>query len=88
MNTETPASEGDTTPLVETRGLVKTYELGGETIHAVDGVSLSIERGEYVAIMGASGSGKSTFMNILAGLLEPTAGSVTLTPPATFMKMS
>lgn len=42
-------------PLVETRDLVKTYTLGGETIHAVDGVSLTIERGEYVAIMGASG---------------------------------
>ena len=76
MNTEISASEGDTTPLVETRGLVKTYELGGETIHAVDGVSLSIERGEYVAIMGASGSGKSTFMNMIGCLDVPTSGEV------------
>ena len=63
-------------PLVETRELVKSYELGGETIHAVAGVSLSIERGEYVAIMGASGSGKSTFMNMIGCLDVPTSGQV------------
>ncbi|MEL6530783.1 MAG: ABC transporter ATP-binding protein [Pseudomonadota bacterium] len=63
-------------PLVETRGLLKTYNLGGETIHAVDGVSLKIARGEYVAIMGASGSGKSTFMNMIGCLDVPTAGQV------------
>ncbi len=50
-------------PLIETRELIKSYNLGGEVIHAVNGVSLSIERGEYVAIMGTSGSGKCTFMN-------------------------
>ncbi|MEL6738358.1 MAG: ABC transporter ATP-binding protein, partial [Pseudomonadota bacterium] len=63
-------------PLVETRGLVKTYELGGETIHAVNGVSLSIHRGEYVAIMGTSGSGKSTFMNMIGCLDVPSQGTV------------
>ncbi|MEL6709440.1 MAG: ABC transporter ATP-binding protein [Pseudomonadota bacterium] len=63
-------------PLVETRDLVKTYTLGGETIHAVDGVSLTIERGEYVAIMGASGSGKSTFMNMIGCLDVPSSGTV------------
>ncbi len=63
-------------PLVETRELVKSYELGGETIHAVADVSLSIERGEYVAIMGASGSGKSTFMNMIGCLDVPTSGQV------------
>ena len=63
-------------PLVETRGLVKTYELGGETIHAVDEVSLTIHRGEYVAIMGASGSGKSTFMNMIGCLDIPSGGTV------------
>ena len=63
-------------PLVETRGLVKTYQLGGETIHAVDEVSLTIHRGEYVAIMGASGSGKSTFMNMIGCLDIPSGGTV------------
>ncbi|MEM6857910.1 MAG: ABC transporter ATP-binding protein [Pseudomonadota bacterium] len=63
-------------PLVETRGLVKTYELGGETIHAVNDVSLAIHRGEYVAIMGASGSGKSTFMNMIGCLDVPSQGTV------------
>ncbi|MEO0461655.1 MAG: ABC transporter ATP-binding protein [Pseudomonadota bacterium] len=65
-----------THPLVETRDLVKTYELGGEVIYAVDGVSLTIERGEYVAIMGTSGSGKSTFMNMIGCLDVPTLGTV------------
>ena len=63
-------------PLVETRDLVKTYTLGGETIHAVNGVSLTIEQGEYVAIMGASGSGKSTFMNMIGCLDVPSEGTV------------
>ncbi|MEM6909778.1 MAG: ABC transporter ATP-binding protein [Pseudomonadota bacterium] len=62
--------------MVETRGLIKSYELGGETIHAVNDVSLSIARGEYVAIMGASGSGKSTFMNMIGCLDTPTSGDV------------
>ncbi len=68
--------ETATTPLVETRDLLKTYNLGGETIHAVNGVSLTIERGEYVAIMGTSGSGKSTFMNMVGCLDVPTGGQV------------
>ena len=69
---QTPSAQ----PLVETRELVKSYHLGGETIHAVNGVSLTIHRGEYVAIMGASGSGKSTFMNMIGCLDVPTSGQV------------
>ena len=69
--------------LVETRDLVKTYELGGETVKAVDGVSLSIDHGEYVAIMGASGSGKSTFMNMIGCLDVPTSGEVRIDGIAT-----
>lgn len=69
--------------LVETQDLVKNYVLGGETVRAVDGVSLSIERGEYVAIMGASGSGKSTFMNMIGCLDVPTSGEIRIDGIAT-----
>jgi putative ABC transport system ATP-binding protein len=67
-----------TSPLLETRNLVKDYVLGGETVHAVNGVSLTIARGEFVAIMGASGSGKSTFMNMIGCLDVPSAGTLML----------
>jgi len=63
-------------PLVETRNLIKSYSLGGETILAVNNVSVTIEHGEYVAIMGASGSGKSTFMNMIGCLDVPSSGQV------------
>ena len=69
--------------LVETRDLVKNYVMGEETVRAVDGVTLSIERGEYVAIMGASGSGKSTFMNMIGCLDVPTSGEVRIDGIAT-----
>jgi putative ABC transport system ATP-binding protein len=67
-----------TAPLLETRDLIKDYVLGGETVHAVNGVSLSIARGEFVAIMGASGSGKSTFMNMIGCLDIPSSGTLML----------
>ncbi len=66
------------TALLETHDLVKDYVIGGETVHAVNRVSLSIQRGEFVAIMGASGSGKSTFMNMIGCLDVPTAGALLL----------
>ena len=65
-------------PLLETRDVAKEYVLGGETVHAVAGVSLTIRRGEFVAIMGASGSGKSTFMNLIGALDLPTRGQLLL----------
>ncbi|MFV0345438.1 MAG: ABC transporter ATP-binding protein [Bacteroidales bacterium] len=64
--------------IIELENIVKTYYIGTQTVQALDSVSLSINKGEYVSIMGSSGSGKSTMMNIIGGLDTPTSGMYTL----------
>jgi putative ABC transport system ATP-binding protein len=63
-------------PQIAARDLVKTYYLGGSVIGALQGISVEVGRGEYLAVTGASGSGKSTFMNLIGALDTPTSGSL------------
>ena len=63
-------------PLIELRGVRKTFPLGEREVTVLDDVSLTVERGEFVAIVGASGSGKSTLLNMITGIDRPSAGEV------------
>lgn len=66
------------TPLIQLKDIYKIYQMGDTQVHASDGVSLDIYRGEFVAIVGQSGSGKSTIMNIIGALDVPTSGQYIL----------
>ncbi|MDR1852222.1 MAG: ABC transporter ATP-binding protein [Propionibacteriaceae bacterium] len=66
------------TAIVETRALAKTYGSGETAVHALAGIDLSIESGQFVAVMGPSGCGKSTLLNMLGGLDNPTDGEVAI----------
>jgi len=74
---ETPAPAGvSTAPAIEIRSVSKVYGHAGESVHALDDVSLTVARGSFVCLLGASGCGKSTLLNIVAGLDTPTVGTV------------
>jgi putative ABC transport system ATP-binding protein len=74
-----PATSAHSAPMLELSGLVKHYPaVGGEPVRAVDGVSLSVGAGEMVALYGPSGSGKTTLLLMVATLLEPTSGTVSI----------
>ena len=66
--------------LIDTQDIWKTYLMGSEEIHALRGLTIGIERGEYVAIMGPSGSGKSTLLRVIAGTCLPSRGTVSGRP--------
>jgi putative ABC transport system ATP-binding protein len=64
--------------VIEIRGVTKSYEMGGEHVLALDGVNLTVEEGDFLAVTGPSGSGKSTLLFTMGGLLTPTKGAVSV----------
>ena len=68
----------DNGPIIQVRALTKTFHVGEVDVHALQGVDLSVARGEFLSIVGTSGSGKSTLFNILGGLTPPSTGSVSI----------
>jgi putative ABC transport system ATP-binding protein len=82
------ADNTSTLPLISCRDLTKIYKMGKSEVRALDGVSLDINKGEFVAIIGSSGSGKSTLMNMLGALDQPTSGDVLIAGESIAVKKS
>lgn len=72
------ARERDGDVILQLENVVRAYRMGGEVVRALDGVSLTVRRGEFLAIMGRSGSGKSTLLNVIGCLDRPTSGTIIL----------
>ena len=72
----TDGSAQTAAPLIRLRALAKSYERGGQHIPVLEGIDLDVPAGDFVALMGPSGSGKSTLLNLLAGIDQPTSGSI------------
>ena len=73
---KTVPKEKPNAPVIRVKGLYKVYRVGETKVYALNGVDFEVERGQFVAIVGASGSGKSTLLNMLAGLEKPTKGQI------------
>ena len=76
VSTSAPEDYSGQEFVVRARNVKRTYEIGGQPVHALRGVDIDIKRGEYISIMGPSGSGKSTLFNMIGGLDKPTEGTV------------
>ncbi|HET7175800.1 MAG TPA: ABC transporter ATP-binding protein [Gammaproteobacteria bacterium] len=76
MSMPKPVPQSDAQSLVELRDVTKEYRRGGETVHVLQNLSLSIPRGDFLALMGPSGSGKTTLLNLLGGIDRPTSGTL------------
>jgi putative ABC transport system ATP-binding protein len=70
------AGVGGAAPLIRLRALAKSYQRGGQHIPVLEGIDLDVPAGDFIALMGPSGSGKSTLLNLLAGIDQPTSGSI------------